>query len=99
MLLKVPEVSACSIVIRTHVLKCDEYHRNLVKSPVSKHTSQQHNHITRCIYISQDISLKCSMLWPVKIFSGKEPEIYFSLGLINDIPKVTNVSNGIMSFE
>ena len=35
------------------------------------------------------ISLKCSMLWPVKIFRSKKSKNYFLLGIVNDIPKVT----------
>ena len=30
-----------------------------------------------------------SLLWPVKILSTKESEMYFLLGLVNDIPKVS----------
>ena len=41
-----------------------------------------------CLH-AQDISLKSSMLWPVKIFSSKILKNYFLLGIVNDIPKLT----------
>ena len=34
-----------------------------------------------------DTHTKCSMVWPVKLFSSKESEIYFLLGLVNDFTK------------
>ena len=48
--------------------------------------------ITISLYIFSYIFiyiLGFSLLWPVKIFSTKESEMYFLLGLVNDIPKVS----------
>ena len=36
------------------------------------------------------------MLWHVKNSSSKESEIYFLIGLVNDIPTITCESNEIM---
>ena len=41
-----------------------------------------------CLH-TRDISLKFSMSWPVKVFSSKRLKVYFLLGIVNDIPKVT----------
>ena len=41
-----------------------------------------------CLH-TRDISLKFSMLWPVKIFSGKKSKKLFLLGIVNDTPKVS----------
>ena len=38
---------------------------------------------------TQVISLKCSNVMAVKIFSSKELKCYFLLGIVNDIPKVS----------
>ena len=50
-LVEVVVVTSSSVIQTEHSgkVKGDEYHCKLVKSPVPKHTSQQHNHMTRCI--------------------------------------------------